>query len=102
MKFIKSGVNLIKDESFIFFGLGLAILILSFVSLWQRDQMTRVGYDIQRMESKKGTLLKLHKELIIEVESLSALDRIEAIAVRQLSMGLPNASERIYVKGEEG
>ena len=84
----------------LFLGLGLLICLIAFLSLWQRDQMIRVGYDIQRMQMQKQELIKVHKELLIEVESLSALDRIEEIAVKQLSMMLPVSSERIYVKME--
>ncbi len=62
--------------------------------------MVRLGYDIQGMQLQKEKLVSLHKKLLIEVESLSAPDRIEEIAVRQLSMSLPAPSERIYVRGE--
>ena len=80
-----------------FGGLSVALLFLSFLSLWQRDQMTRVGYAIQKLQQEKAQLMKLHRELLIEVESLSALDRIEAVATRQLSMAPPLPGERIYV-----
>ncbi len=87
-----------KKDRLLFLGLGLVICFTAFLSLWQRDQMTRVGYDIQRMQAEKTKLMKMHKELLIEVESLSALDRIETIATKQLSMTLLPPSERIYVK----
>jgi cell division protein FtsL len=82
----------------VFGGLALVLLFLSFVSLWQRDQMTRVGYAIQKMQQQKEKLTKQHKELLIEVESLSALDRIEDIAMLQLSMVQALPGERIYVR----
>ncbi len=86
----------------VFGGLVFVLLLLSFVSLWQRDQMTRVGYEIQRMQQQKDKLTKQHKELLIEVESLSALDRIEDIAMLQLSMVPALPGERIYVKQGAG
>jgi cell division protein FtsL len=89
-----------QKDQILLWGLGLVICLIAFVSLWQRDQMTRVGYDIQRMELQKEELIKVHKELLIEVESLSALDRIEEIAVKQLSMALSVSSERVYINLE--
>ena len=59
--------------------------------------MTRIGYEIQEMERHKKKLVKLHKELLIEVESLSALDRIEEKAVSLLSMRQALPEERIYI-----
>jgi len=86
--------------SFVFWGLFVALLCLAFISLWQRVRMTRVGYEIQEMQHHKKKLVKLHRELLIEVESLNALDRIEEKAVSQLSMRPAQPGERIYI-GQE-
>jgi len=59
--------------------------------------MTRVGYEIQEMQRHKKKLMKLHKELLIEVESLSALDRIEERATSLLAMRPAQPEERIYI-----
>lgn len=81
----------------VFLGLFISLLFLSFLSLWQRDRMTRVGYEIQEMQQNKKKLVKLHRELLIEVESLNALDRIEEKAISQLSMRLAQPGEHIYI-----
>ncbi|MEK7747990.1 MAG: cell division protein FtsL [Nitrospirota bacterium] len=78
--------------------LGLTILILAFLSLWQRTRMTQIGYEIQAMRVQKEQLMKIHKQLLIEVESISALDRVEEVATRQLGMVPANATTRIYVQ----
>ena len=86
----------------VFWGLFVGLLFLSFLSLWQRTRMTRVGYEIQEMQHHKKKLMKLHKELLIEVESLNALDRIEERAVSLLSMRPAQPGERIYIGQESG
>jgi cell division protein FtsL len=85
-------------NTFLFLGMAIAIVLLSFLSLWQRSQMTRVGYGIQTLQKQKVQLLKLHKHLLIEVESISALDKIEEVATLQLSMIPASPTTRIYLK----
>lgn len=85
---------------FLFGGMIVAILFLSFLSLWQRARMTRVGYEIQEMQTQKGRLTKLHKNLLIEVESISALDKIEEAAILRLSMISASPTTLVYIKGK--
>lgn len=62
--------------------------------------MTRVGYEIQEMQTQKGRLTKLHKNLLIEVESISALDKIEEAAILRLSMISASPTTLVYIKGK--
>lgn len=62
--------------------------------------MTRVGYEIQAMQTQKGRLTKLHKNLLIEVESISALDKIEEAAILRLSMISASPTTLVYIKGK--
>ncbi|MEK7286501.1 MAG: cell division protein FtsL [Nitrospirota bacterium] len=82
--------------------LGLIIVTLSFLSLWQRTRMNQIGYEIQAMRTQKTELMKIHKQLLIEAESISALDRIEEVATRQLGMVPASSETRIYVQGRHG
>lgn len=84
----------------IFVAMGGSILMLAFLSLWQRNQMIYIGYEIEQLKEEKAALLRVQKELLVEAESLSAMERIERIAVEQLAMK-PNVSkQRIYVNAE--
>ncbi|HZR45813.1 MAG TPA: cell division protein FtsL [Candidatus Manganitrophaceae bacterium] len=84
----------------IFLTLGGSILTLAFLSLWQRNQMIYIGYEIEQLREEKEALLRVQKELRVEAESLGAMERIERIAVEQLAMK-PNVSkQRIYVNAE--
>ena len=78
--------------------LGGAILFFAFVLLWQRHQMVRIGYEIEQLRLERSELLRIQKELSIEVESLNALDRIERIATEQLNMKQPLPQQRIYIR----
>jgi cell division protein FtsL len=84
----------------IFLALGGSILTLAFLSLWQRNQMIYIGYEIEQLKEEKGALLRVQKELLVEAESLAAMERIERIAVEQLQM-IPSAfQQRVYVNTE--
>ena len=89
-----------EKDSFLLAGMFLAIVFLSFLSLWQRSRMTRVGYEIEALQTQKGQLMKLHKHLLIEVESINALDKIEEAALSRLSMIPASPTTRIYIKGQ--
>lgn len=82
----------------ILFILGGAILVLAFLTLWQRNQMIHIGYEIEQLQRERAALLQTQKELLIEAESLSAMERIERIAVEQLEMNRPLSEQRVYVK----
>lgn len=82
---------------FLFLILGGAILILAFLSLWQRNQMIHIGYEIEQLKEEREALVRVQKELLVEAESLSALERIERIAVEQLEMKPGGSQQRVYI-----
>jgi len=81
--------------------LGGAILILAFLSLWQRNQMIYIGYEIEQLKEEREALLRAQKELLVEAESLSAVERIERIAVEQLAMKPSLSQQRIYINAQD-
>lgn len=82
---------------FLFFVLGGAILILAFLSLWQRNQMISIGYEIEQLKEEREGLRRVQKELLVEAESLSAVERIERIAFEQLQMKPSASQQRVHV-----
>jgi cell division protein FtsL len=82
----------------LFWILGGAILFFAFLLLWQRHQMIRIGYEIEQLREERVELLRMQKELLIEAESLTALDRIERIATEQLNMKQALPQQRVYTK----
>ncbi|MFQ5779568.1 MAG: cell division protein FtsL [Nitrospiria bacterium] len=77
--------------------LGAGILVLAFLSLWQRNQMIHIGYEIERLQQEKEEMRLIRKDLLAEVETLSAVERIEQIATEQLGMKPADSRQRIYI-----
>ncbi len=61
--------------------------------------MIRIGYETEVFKQKKKVLLRDQKDLLVQVERLSTLDRIEKIAIEELGMKQPEPEERIYIDG---
>ncbi len=89
-----------KVSRLLLIALGGGILFLAFLSLWQRNKMVHIGYEIESLQKQKKELVRIRKELLAEAETLSAVDRIERIAVKQLGMKVPRPQQRVYVDRE--
>lgn len=76
-----------------------ALLSLVFFSLQVRHEMIRLGYDIEALKRESVVLSRIHKELMVEMESLNAIERIDRIASEQLQMLPASPSQRVYVQG---
>ncbi len=79
-----------------------AILFIVFFSVRQRHEMIRVGYEIEGLNKEKAALMHLHKELLVEAESLNAMERIDKIATEQLQMIPALPQQRVYLVEPEG
>ena len=63
--------------------------------------MIQMGYDTESLQEKKKILLRRKKEHMAEIASLSALKRIEEIALEQLQMKSPDPKQRIIIVSRE-
>lgn len=86
----------------VFLILGGAILLLAFLSLWQRNQMIHLGYEIEQLHQQRAELQRVHRALMIEAESLRSIERVEQIAVQQLKMSPALPQQRVYLEREKG
>lgn len=68
-----------------------AVLVLSVVVLWHHHRTIQLGYQTERLQAEKARLERLHRQLLIERESLASLDRIERLAG---GMGLTHVPPR--------
>jgi len=100
MKDLFSDQGAEKASRLVLMILGGGILVLVFLSLWQRNQMVRIGYEIERLQVQKKELVRIRKELFAEAEILSAMDRVEEIAIEKFGMKVPNPQQRVYVDQE--
>ncbi len=76
------------------------MILTAFFAVWQRNEMIQIGYETEALQQKKTKLLRRQKELIAEISSLSAAERIERIALERLQMKSADPGQRIYVAAE--
>ena len=79
----------------------LAVLIglcLVFVFVWERVDMVRVGYQIERLKRDRTILERQRDELRVKVSALSASGRIAKLATKELGMNLPQQGQVILVQ----
>ena len=76
-------------------GLGLVFLFV-----WERVDMVRVGYQVERLKQEKTILERERDQLRIRVSALSAPDRIARVATERLGMAPPQRGQVIVVQAE--
>jgi len=77
----------------------IAILVCSLIFfVWARLQVTYLGYQISQANSEHKQLLKLNKQMKLEVASLKSLSRIESIAKKQLGLTNPEPGQMVFKK----
>ena len=84
-------------------GIWIIILILFigelFLSAWCRVQYLVVGYEISKEIQNQKNLIKLKNNLVIELASLKAPERIAKIAKNQLGLKTPTIDQVIVYDG---
>jgi cell division protein FtsL len=73
-------------------------LCLVFVFVWERVDMVRVGYHIERLKHEKVLLERERDELRVKVSALAAPDRIAKVASEKLGMAPPQQGQVIVVQ----
>lgn len=76
----------------------VAGLCLVFVFVWERVDMVRVGYHIERLKHEKVLLERERDELRVKVSALAAPDRIAKVASEKLGMAPPQQGQVIVVQ----
>lgn len=73
-------------------------LCLVFVFVWERVDVVRVGYHIERLKQDKTVLERQRDELRVKFSALSASDRIAKLATEKLGMSPPQQGQIIVVQ----
>ena len=73
-------------------------LCLVFVFVWERVDMVRLGYQIERLKQERIRLERERDELRVKLSMLSAPDRIAKVASEKLGMALPQQGQVIMVQ----
>ena len=73
---------------------GASILALAAVFfVWQRHQHVQLGFEVAKLRREKARLEELIEPLVVEVEYLSRLERIDAIARKKLGLRAPEPGQ---------
>lgn len=78
----------------------LAVMALLLLYVWERVDIVRAGYHIERLKSKKVLLQRERDELRVKVSALTAPERIARAAAEKLGMIPPQQGQVILVKVE--
>src|SRR5688572_21541151 len=73
-------------------------LCLVFVFVWERVDVVRIGYQIERLKRDKTVLERQRDELRVKASALSASDRIAKLATEKLGMSLPQQGQIVVVQ----
>ena len=68
---------------------GVCFVAVILFSAWQNFELLRYGYEIEQMEQERSEQLDLNRHLLLEIETLSAPQRIERIATSALGLAPP-------------
>ena len=73
-------------------------LCLVFLFVWERVDIVRVGYHVERLKVEKSRLERERDQLRVKLSALSAPDRIARMATEQLGMVPPQKGQVIMVQ----
>lgn len=81
--------------------IGAAVVTVILLDIWQHVHIVTMGYEVEQARQEQKELQQIHKQLLVEVATLSALDRIEQIAITQFGMIKPQDGQMILVQRKE-
>lgn len=80
------------------FTIGAAFIAVILLDIWQHVHIVTMGYEVEQALRKQKEMQQIHQQLLVEVETLSALDRIERIAISKLGMVKPQEGQIVLVE----
>ena len=75
----------------------IAGVMLVFVFVWERVDVVRLGYQIERLKSQKILLERERDQLQVKVSSLAAPERIAKLATEKLGLVPPQQGQVLMV-----
>jgi cell division protein FtsL len=70
---------------------------IAFFYVWQRTDVIRMGYGLEKLKVEKKKLEQVHNQLLVEVSTLASLERVERIATTSLGMKHPVTGQIVLV-----
>ncbi len=76
----------------------LAPMAVLFAAIWTNLETFRLGYQIERLQKQKETLVERQRQLEMERARISALSRVERVARERLGLVTPGRGQVVFVK----
>jgi cell division protein FtsL len=76
---------------------GVLVLVL-LVSAWQHFELLRHGYQVEELQKQRTAEDDIARRLRLEIDTLKAPRRIEALATEQLHLVAPSRDEAIVIE----
>jgi len=77
---------------------GIFVVAVLLFTAWQHFELLRHGYQLEDLQKALAAEADMNNHLRLEIESLRAPERIEAIAVRRLHMRAPGPDEAVVIE----
>ena len=78
--------------------IGVLLVFVLMFSAWQHFELLRHGYKLEQMQRDRAAEAEINRHLQLEIETLRAPQRIEALATERLGMVAPTADEAIVLE----
>ena len=75
----------------------VAGVLLVFVFVWERVDVVRLGYQIERLKTQKILLERERDQLQVKVSALAAPERIAKVAIEKLGLIPPQQGQVLMV-----
>lgn len=69
-----------------------------FAAIWTNLETFRLGYQIERLQKQKETLVERQRQLEMERAQTSALSRVDNVARERLGLVTPGRGQVVFVK----
>lgn len=79
-------------------GISAVLVVVLLFSAWQKVQLVKHGYDIQRLQTERANEEEINRQLRLEIETLRSPQRIEKIAIEELKLVPPDADTAIVLE----
>ena len=76
----------------------LAPMAVLFAAIWTNLETFRLGYQIERLQKQKESLVEKQRQLEMERARVSALARVEGVARERLGLVTPGRDQVVFVR----
>jgi cell division protein FtsL len=76
---------------------GFLVIVLLF-SAWQHFELLRHGYQIEELNRAQAAEEEIGRQLRLEIDTLRAPQRIEALAIERLHLVMPSPGEAVVLE----